>query len=181
MFEEYFREPMADKRKEILDQITVEEVGQDWLDQLHTLFDLRYKPDGKGGYADHFLRAFFDLKQASEDADSTFGYKRNRRKVLAALSTLCLDRVGNGEGEYARDILYREMCHLTAFYISTCQVDHNYNAVIWGVGHVNDERTRKRLTLDLDRIGEALPRYLDLEDEYVLMKEAVTAMRDRMV
>ncbi len=177
MFEEYYREPEAEGRKAILDQITADEIGQDWLDQLHTLFDARYKPDGKGGYADYFLRAFFDLKQAADDADSTFGYKRNRKKVYNALHTLCLDR---GD-EFAYDILFREMCHLTAFYISTCQIDHNYNAVIWGVGRVNDDRTRKRLTRDMDRIGEALPKYLDLHEEYDLMKSAVCAMRDRMV
>ncbi|MCD8299825.1 MAG: hypothetical protein LUC41_01405 [Clostridiales bacterium] len=177
MYEEYYNEPDPVKRKAVLDAMPADGDDAKLVAQMKKLFEIRYTPHPKIGYADNFVRCFLNLKMAAENLDSQFARRRVRKQVLQAIHELCLDRTD----EFSEWILYREMCHLTAVYISGCQGDKHYNSVIWGVGFVSDERQKKRLNLDMDRVGEAIPKYLDLEEEYAIMKRAVLATRKVMI
>ncbi len=177
MYEEYFNEPDPVKRKAALDALPADGDDAELVAQMKKLFEIRYTPHAKIGYADNFVRQFLELKMAAENLDSQFARKRVRRQVLKAIHELCLDRTD----EFSEWLLYREMCHLTALYISSCQGDKHYNSFIWGIGQVSDERQAKRLNRDMDRVGEAIPKYLDLEEEYAIMKRAILATREVMV
>ena len=165
--ENYYREIDPVKRKEILDSRT-EEDGEH-LEQLKKLFNLRYEKDSKGKYADLFLRNWLDLRITAENLDGMFSEKRNRKAVKTALKNLCLDETS----EFPSDLMYLEMCHLTALYIVTCSRDINYTALLWGLGKKNDDKIQAKINLDLERIGEAIPKYLDMEEEFQVLKSAI--------
>lgn len=166
--ENYFRELDPAKRKKLLDGRDGKEDGP-LLEQMRKLFDIRYRKDSRGNYADLFLRSWLELRVTAENLDAMFSQKRNRRAAQEALRSLCLDQ----DSEFPADLMYREMCQLTAFYIVTCSTDINYTAVLWGLGKKDDKKIREKITLDLERIGEALPKYLHMEEEFQVLQAAI--------
>lgn len=49
----------------------------------------------------------------------------------------------------------------------------NYTSMIWGLGKKSDAKISEKINLDLERIGEAIPKYLSMEEEYRVMKAAI--------
>ena len=166
--ESYFKEMDPAKRKAMLDQRSEEDDGE-FLEQLKKLFAIRYKKDDKGKYVDTFLRYWLELRVAAENLDGLFAERRNRKTVKEALKNLCLDETS----EFPSDLMYQEMCHLTAAYIVLCSKDINYTAVLWGLGKKNDDKIQDKINLDLERIGEAIPKYLHMEEEFQVLKPAI--------
>ena len=164
----YFKEMDPAKRKAMLDKRSKEEDEQ-LLEQLKKLFAIRYKKDEKGKYADSFLRYWLELRVAAENLDGLFAERRNRRTVKAALKNLCLDE----SSDFPPELMYQEMCQLTASYIVTCSRDINYTAMLWGLGMKNDAKIQEKINLDLERIGEAIPKYLHMEEEFRVLKPAI--------
>lgn len=169
MFEDYYREPDAAKRKALLDGYLQEKSDAAVPAQMKILFELRYKRNKKGGYDDRFIGGWLDLKFVAEAPDGMLSKKRNRKMAQDAVRMLCLDR----RGEFPEEVLYEEMCHLTLTYISSCTEDSHYKGVFWGLGTVSDERLKSRLAADLDELTEGLARYPDLEDDFRILKKAI--------
>lgn len=165
--ENYFAETDPVKRRQILDARAGKE--DSYLEQLEKLFQARYEQDKSGKYADIFLRSFLELKMTALDLDAAFSEKKNRRAVGRALKNLCLTET---EG-LSREILYREMCQLTALYIVLCAGDKNYTSVLWGVGKKSNAKIIEKIDLDLRRVGEALPEYLKLGEEFRILQNAI--------
>lgn len=65
------------------------------------------------------------------------------------------------------------MCQLTGLYIYSCSKDVNYTSMIWGFGKKSDEKISEKINLDLERIGEAIPKYLSMEEECSVLKAAI--------
>lgn len=177
MFEEYYREPDPVKRKELLDEYCPDEGAEALQDQMRILFDLRYRHNRKGGYDDCFLRSWLDLKLAAGGPGSMMSKKRGTKQVRAAVHQLCLDRMG----EFADEILYEEMCHLTMVYISSCLQDSKYIGAFWGLGKISDERQRSRVTVDLDELVQGLSRYPGVEEDIRILKRAIEDTEKRLL
>ena len=169
MFEDYYREPDAVKRKAFLDGFQPAEGDAAALAQRKTLFELRYKSNKKGGYDDRFIGCWLDLKFVAEAPDGRLAQKRNRKMAQAAVHQLCLDR----REEFPEEVLYAEMCHLALTYISSCTEDSHYKGVFWGLGTVSDERLRSRLEADLKETEAGLSRYPELEEDLRILKKAI--------
>ncbi len=176
MFEDYYREPDAGKRKAILDGFQPAEGDAAAPAQRKTLFDLRYKKNKKGGYDDLFLGCWLDLKFIAEASDGRFASKRNRKIAQAAVHQLCLDR----REEFSEEVLYAEMCHLTLTYISSCTEDSRYKGVFWGLGTVSDERLRSRLGVDLKEMEAGLSRYPEFAEDFRVLKMAIADTAERL-
>lgn len=164
----YFAELKPEGRKAILEARRTQEVD-DTLLLLEKLFEFRYTRDKKGTYADQFLGQFLQLRITAENLDAMFSERKNRKVVKQCLEKLQL----HGTSEFPEELIYQEMCQLTALYIVTCSGDVNYTSVIWGLGKKNDDKISQKINLDLERIGEAIPKYLSMEDEYRVLKAAI--------
>ncbi len=172
--ENYYSETDPAKRKAFLEE-ALKETGGEETEQRKKLFELRYSQDKKGVYADNFLRVWMELKMLTANLGSPLGAKKNKKRALAALHELCLDR----SEEFSGEILYQEMCHLTARYILACADDTNYGSFIWGFGKISDEKLRKKIRLDLEQIGEGIPFALGLEEEFRILNKAVLTVKEQ--
>lgn len=166
--ENYFAEFDPAARKMILDKRREEEADET-LECLEKLFALRYKQDKKGNYADQFLGQFLQLRITAENLDVMFSERKNRKAVRQCLEQLQL----HAGSEIPEELIYQEMCQLTGLYIYSCSKDVNYTSMIWGFGKKSDEKISEKINLDLERIGEAIPKYLSMEEEYRVLKAAI--------
>ena len=174
--EHYFSEMDPAKRKEILDA-EAKAGNPDASGILLDLFQKRYEKKRDDFYADRFLGAFLVLKRTAENLDSMFSENKNRRAIQDSLHDLCLD----ASSPYPDTLLYREMCQLTERYITLCLKDKNYSAILWGLGKISDKKTAAKINLDLERVGEAIPKYMDMEKEFTILKKAILATKSRYV
>lgn len=166
--ENYFVEFDPVARKVILDKRRNEEVDET-LKCLEKLFALRYKQDKKGKYADQFLKQFLQLRITAENLDVMFSERKNKKAVRQCLEQLQL----HADSEFPEELIYREMCQLTGLYIYFCSRDVNYTSMIWGLGKKSDEKISVKINLDLERIAEAIPKYLAMEAECKMLKTAI--------
>lgn len=164
----YFAEFKPEARKAILEARRAQEVDET-LELLEKLFALRYKQDKKGTYADQFLGYFLELRITAENLDGMFSERKNNKTVKKCLEELQLHE----ESEFPEELIYQEMCQLTGLYIFSCSKDVNYTSMIWGLGKKSDAKISEKINLDLERIGEAIPKYLSMEEEYRVMKAAI--------
>ena len=164
----YFAEFKPEARKAILEARREQEVDET-LELLEKLFELRYKQDKKGTYADQFLGHFLELRITAENLDRMFSERKNKKTVKKCLEELQLHE----ESEFPEELIYQEMCQLTGLYIFSCSKDVNYTSMIWGLGKKSDAKISEKINLDLERIGEAIPKYLSMEEEYRVMKAAI--------
>lgn len=169
----YFAELDPQKRKSILDAAKAADAEHAaWLEKL---FELRYKKGKNGAYADQFLGCFLQLKMTAENLDVMFGERKNRKTVQKNLQKLGLD----ADSGFPQELMYRELCQVTLRYIKICTIDKNYTSVIWGLGKKSDSRIAEKIRLDLIRIGEAIPGYLHMEQEFQILTRAIRDTRDR--
>ncbi len=165
--ERYYREFDPAIRLQMLEECT--EDTPENLEQMKRLFELRYKQDDKGRYADNFLRYFVDLKLVAEQLDKLFSKKRNIKYARKALEDLQLSK----ESEFSEDILLMEMYQLVSFYITACSSDINYTAVVFGLGKKDDDKIKQKLKLELTRIGKLIPKYLEMQEEFNLLARSI--------
>ncbi len=174
MFDEYFRELEPAKRKEILDGLTPEAGEEESLEQIRSLFSLRYTPNKKLGYTDEFVGALMSLRLIAYNPS---GKRRDARLAGEAMHTLCLDRTD----EFSPDILYSELCQLMAFYISSCLDDSQYRSVVFGLGRMRDERLVDKIQKDLNRIWEEVTKYSVHGRNAQILKNAMDDTMDKLM
>lgn len=165
--ERYYREFDPAVRLRMLEECTKDTPEN--LEQMKQLFELRYKQDDKGKYADLFLRYFVDLRLVSEQLDKLFSKKRNIKYARKALENLQL----SGDSRFSEDILLMEMYQLASFYITACSSDINYTAVVFGLGKKDDDKIREKLKLELTRIGKLIPKYLEMQEEFKVLTRSI--------
>ena len=165
--ERYYREFDPAVRLRMLEECTKDTPEN--LEQMKQLFELRYKQDDKGKYADLFLRYFVDLRLVSEQLDKLFSKKRNIKYARKALENLQL----SGDSRFSEDILLMEMYQLASFYIIACSSDINYTAVVFGLGKKDDDKIREKLKLELTRIGKLIPKYLEMQEEFKVLTRSI--------
>ena len=163
----YYREFDPAVRLRMLEECTKDTPEN--LEQMKQLFELRYKQDDKGKYADLFLRYFVDLRLVSEQLDKLFSKKRNIKYARKALENLQL----SGNSQFSEDILSMEMYQLASFYIIACSSDINYTAVVFGLGKKDDDKIREKLKLELTRIGKLIPKYLEMQEEFKVLTRSI--------
>ncbi len=183
MLDKYFEELDAVKREAILDELTVSpkseqpaepdeqetEPDEQQLDQLRTLFSLRYEPNKRGGYNDRFIRALTLLLDVAKNPGSKMRAKKNLSQVTEAVHILCLDRVE----EFSESLLYRELCQLITLYIWICGEDAQYQSVFLSMGRMASDKLNEKIRQDLDLLWQPIPTYLSEKDEYLLFKNAI--------
>ncbi|MCD8217642.1 MAG: hypothetical protein LUD01_06285 [Clostridiales bacterium] len=177
MFEEYYREPEPAERKKILDACVPDDSDAERLEQMKRLFEIRYSVDKNGVWADSFVRSFLELRMIAEKTGSIFASRRNKKTGMAALESLCLNRLG----EFGEDVLYRELCHTTAVYISACTRDKKYTSLIWGLGKISDKKTVGKIRYDMQKVGEDIPKLLHAEEECRILSRAVKDTEEKML
>ena len=165
--ERYYREFDPAVRLRMLEECTKDTPEN--LEQMKQLFELRYKQDDKGKYADLFLRYFVDLRLVSEQLDKLFSKKRNIKYARKALENLQL----SGNSQFSEDILSMEMYQLASFYIIACSSDINYTAVVFGLGKKDDDKIKQKLKLELTRIGKLIPKYLEMQEEFKVLTRSI--------
>ncbi len=190
MLDKYFEELDAVKREAILDELTVapkpeqpamsdeqqpeqneQETAPDeqQLDQLRTLFSLRYEPNKRGAYNDRFIRALTLLLDVAKNPGSKMRAKKNRSQVEEAVHILCLDRVE----EFSESLLYRELCQLITLYIWICGEDAQYQSVFLSMGRMASDKLNEKIRQDLDLLWQPIATYLGEKKEYLLFKNAI--------
>ncbi len=179
MFDNYFEELDPVKRKEILDGLQkvsgsdpLSDSDAAALEQMRTLFALRYELNKKGGYNDHFIGALTKLTEVAKNSGGRLTEKRNTNMVAEAVHTLCLDR----GGEFSEDILYREMCQLISLYISICGDDTLYQSAFLGMGRMTGENIREKIRTDLNLFWETIDTYLGDLPDFNVFKRAIADM-----
>ncbi|MCC8141394.1 MAG: hypothetical protein LIO56_02525 [Lachnospiraceae bacterium] len=169
MFDDYFNELDPVKRKTILDALQPEAGEEEALTQLRALFSLRYEPDRRIGYIDHFIGAISTLRDIAYNPGGRLSERKNTGLVQNAVHALCLDR----GGEFSREILYRELCQLITCYIKMCRDDTHYQSVVLGLGRMSSDSLTGKIALDMQYLWETIVKYLGENEEYQVFRAAI--------
>lgn len=176
MYEAYYKEMNPEKRKKILNELKQSADEKEW-ELRKRLFDIRYTKTKKGDYADEFLRGWLELRVVSQNLDHLFSERKNVRLSKNILHKMCLDQTE----VYPDEVLYQEMCNLTGRYISSCLKDTNYSSFLWGLGKISDKKVRMKIEKDLTVIGETIPEYLNMQDEFRILSLAITNVKKELL
>ncbi len=169
MFDLYFDEFDPEERKQILDNLQPDAEEEQSLEQIRTLFSLRYKKNRRGGYDDQFMAALMMIRSLPDE--NYAGTKRRKEKDMQrAMQILCLD---SGRG-FSTDILFAEMYQMIYYYMSLCMEDRHYSSVLFDLGRMNDERIVQKLQADLLKITETISTYAEEgKDHYQILVQAI--------
>ncbi len=170
MFDEYFNEFDPVTRKEILDNLQPEAGEEVLLEQVRTLFTIRYKPNKKGGYDDKFIAYLMSFHYIAEKRGQTErGRNRYGREIQKEMHALCLDRTD----EFSPIILYKEIYQLIYLYISSCMEDHHFGSVLFGIGHMKEPKIVGKIQEYMLVIRDLVAEYAQENEGYQILVNAI--------
>ncbi len=176
MFDQYFDEFDPEERKQILDNLQPDAEEEQSLEQIRTLFSLRYKENKKGGYDDAFLGAMMSLHFISEKTTRT-GRRQIEKEIQRVMQILCLGQ----DRDFSADILFAEMYQLIYYYMSLCMEDHNFCSVLFNFGRMSEENITRKIQTELLEIKDIVSSYAEEKNNYSLLVKAIEdTINDRL-
>lgn len=167
----YYRERNSLVRKELLDG--AEEKGLTAEDNAFRkkLFALRYPgKTGPGGeQIDNYLRAWMDIRFLAESGNGIFS-KGNAKKLDRVMEEMGYNLPANQAEE---NLLYQEFLHLGMLYLSLCQEDKNYNAILFGFGTISEDKQARKVAAEVRKIARTAFRKFNAEEKYRLFGRAI--------
>ncbi len=175
-YNDYYNEYDPIRRKRILDSLVPGEGTQQDIEQMRTLFALRYKQNRKGVYVDHFLNAVLTFRMISYHS-SNFNKRQNRKEVDRAAHKLCLDRAE----EFDLNVFCREMCNALAQYVSDSLADSRYTGIVFGSEGTRANTSRDKVEQEFGEIRDLLETYLENQRGCLIFLRAMGKVEKAML
>ena len=173
---EYRRETDRARRRDILDRVREEYPEDKGVEVRQKLWDSRY--DNKNGYdVDYYIRGFINL-QSLKRRIYLPGEKRRLRREIESIRKDWQFAECLSYGETGANALYDELFNMTLLYIELCRRDKTYNSVLWGLGHISEDKQTQKIINEIKEIAEAIPAKVEAKEELEpFSKAAMDALR----
>ena len=166
----FYRETDRSKRREMQARLVEEEGTTEKSECRKRLMDVRYdKKDGND--IDYFIRGWVELS-CIRDKGLFPGRKKAGARTAAEALKLWHQEEMLAKGREGELALCGELYNLTKFYIQLCKKDKVYGSVLWGIGHISEEKLAGKIASEIKRVTETIPEWLEMGDEFTLFKEA---------
>lgn len=171
--ESYYMEIDAGKRKALLkEQISTGDDSEENKLRME-LWEARYKQQKKGGYMDNFMYWLLELLILSRQMNKTFGKKGQKKQAAKALDAFCTNRIDH----FGDELIAAELKHLILAYGVLCMEDKSYGNILLGFGKMKKSRLEQKILCEYIALGEQLPEYLDMKEEFLPLSQAIDAAK----
>ena len=168
--EPYFRETDRKERRRILEALAETEGESERIRIRRFLLEKRY--DVKNGNdVDYFIRGWVEMGSIRESGLFP-GMKKTGVKRAEEVLSLWQAEAVCAMGEAAETELAGELYNMARLYIELCMRDKVYGSVLWGIGHIKEEKLTARIASEFRRLSSGIPGRLGMEREFSLFREA---------
>lgn len=171
---DYYTESSPARRRQILDA-AMETQSDPEADEIRLqIWNLRYakaRENGKSGRADGYLKLWMDLRYLAENPPGRFSVKKTQKRLERELEELGFFQFYD-QGDQSRTLLFQECLHTARLYVKLCFSDRNYTSMILGMMPMKEGRVQDKVSKDLKKLYEDLPKVLEIPKPLELMLSA---------
>lgn len=171
---DYYTESSPARRRQILNA-AMETQSDPEADEIRLqIWNLRYakaRENGKSGRADGYLKLWMDLRYLAENPPGRFSVKKTQKRLERELEELGFFQFYD-QGDQSRTLLFQECLHTARLYVKLCFSDRNYTSMILGMMPMKEGRVQDKVSKDLKKLYEDLPKVLEIPKPLELMLSA---------
>ena len=168
---DYYTESSPARRRQILDA-AMETQSDPEADEIRLqIWNLRYakaRENGKSGRADGYLKLWMDLRYRAENPPGRFYVKKTQKRLERELEELGFFQFY----DQSQTLLFQECLHTARLYVKLCFSDRNYTSMILGMMPMKEGRVQDKVSKDLKKLYEDLPKVLEIPKPLELMLSA---------
>lgn len=168
---DYYTESSPARRRQILDA-AMETQSDPEADEIRLqIWNLRYakaRENGKSGRADGYLKLWMDLRYLAENPPGRFSVKKTQKRLERELEELGFFQFY----DQSQTLLFQECLHTARLYVKLCFSDRNYTSMILGMMPMKEGRVQDKVSKDLKKLYEDLPKVLEIPKPLELMLSA---------
>lgn len=171
---DYYVESSPARRRQILN-VAMETQSDPEADEIRLqIWNLRYakaRENGKSGRADGYLKLWMDLRYLAENPPGRFSVKKTQKRLERELEELGFFQFYD-QSEQSRMLLFQECLHTARLYVKLCFSDRNYTSMILGMMPMKEGRVQDKVSKDLKKLYEDLPKVVEIPKSLELMLSA---------
>lgn len=171
---DYYVESSPARRRQILN-VAMETQSDPEADEIRLqIWNLRYakaRENGKSGRADGYLKLWMDLRYLTENPPGRFSVKKTQKRLERELEELGFFQFYD-QSEQSRMLLFQECLHTARLYVKLCFSDRNYTSMILGMMPMKEGRVQDKVSKDLKKLYEDLPKVVEIPKPLELMLSA---------
>lgn len=171
---DYYVESSPARRRQILN-VAMETQSDPEADEIRLqIWKLRYakaRENGKSGRADGYLKLWMDLRYLAENPPGRFSVKKTQKRLERELEELGFFQFYD-QSEQSRMLLFQECLHTARLYVKLCFSDRNYTSMILGMMPMKEGRVQNKVSKDLKKLYEDLPKVVEIPKPLELMLSA---------
>ncbi|CCX59551.1 putative uncharacterized protein [Blautia hydrogenotrophica CAG:147] len=171
---DYYVESSPARRRQILN-VAMETQSDPEADEIRLqIWNLRYakaRENGKSGRADGYLKLWMDLRYLAENPPGRFSVKKTQKRLERELEELGFFQFYD-QSEQSRMLLFQECLHTARLYVKLCFSDRNYTSMILGMMPMKEGRVQDKVSKDLKKLYEDLPKVVEIPKPLELMLSA---------
>ena len=171
---DYYVESSPARRRQILN-VAMETQSDPEADEIRLqIWKLRYakaRENGKSGRADGYLKLWMDLRYLAENPPGRFSLKKTQKRLERELEELGFFQFYD-QSEQSRMLLFQECLHTARLYVKLCFSDRNYTSMILGMMPMKEGRVQDKVSKDLKKLYEDLPKVVEIPKPLELMLSA---------
>ena len=171
---DYYVESSPARRRQILN-VAMETQSDPEADEIRLqIWKLRYakaRENGKSGRADGYLKLWMDLRYLAENPPGRFSVKKTQKRLERELEELGFFQFYD-HSEQSRMLLFQECLHTARLYVKLCFSDRNYTSMILGMMPMKEGRVQDKVSKDLKKLYEDLPKVVEIPKPLELMLSA---------
>ena len=171
---DYYVESSPARRRQILN-VAMETQSDPEADEIRLqIWKLRYakaRENGKSGRADGYLKLWMDLRYLAENPPGRFSVKKTQKRMERELEELGFFQFYD-QSEQSRMLLFQECLHTARLYVKLCFSDRNYTSMILGMMPMKEGRVQDKVSKDLKKLYEDLPKVVEIPKPLELMLSA---------
>ena len=171
---DYHVESSPARRRQILN-VAMETQSDPEADEIRLqIWKLRYakaRENGKSGRADGYLKLWMDLRYLAENPPGRFSVKKTQKRLERELEELGFFQFYD-QSEQSRMLLFQECLHTARLYVKLCFSDRNYTSMILGMMPMKEGRVQDKVSKDLKKLYEDLPKVVEIPKPLELMLSA---------
>lgn len=155
--EAYYQIDNIDERERLL-LAHIDKTSDSQDQERYRIFQKRYGKTRDNQRIDYFMRSWAMIPVIFQNINSFFGKKKVREELLQYYEDF---GVFDEENEYLKE----EWHTFAKKLIHDCATDQRYNTVFFGIGHISEEGTAKKILSEIDRITGSIPKELGIEED----------------
>ena len=171
---DYYVESSPARRRQILN-VAMETQSDPEADEIRLqIWKLRYakaRENGKSGRADGYLKLWMDLRYLAENPPGRFSVKKTQKRLERELEELGFFQFYD-QSEQSRMLLFQECLHTARLYVKLFFSDRNYTSMILGMMPMKEGRVQDKVSKDLKKLYEDLPKVVEIPKPLELMLSA---------